>query len=162
MSYTIEADTIHHTTFCPKLRISNLPSDSNARHIKLNQWVNINVLGCANIKWILILVLKDAIRGLWAGFYKPVTYRYEYPQLNIVRVSWESRFDVKFLTPRAWNGETLDGCYWFINIHEIGVFHSLHHTLTHLLIECLNIEAETVHHCHILPHIANFNTPIWH
>lgn len=100
--------------------------------------------------------------GIWAGFNIPVTYRYEYPQLNIVRVSWESRFDVKFLTPRAWNGETLDGCYWFINIHEIGVFHSLHHTLTHLLIGCLNIEAECVHHYHILPHIANFNTPIWH
>ena len=142
-------DTIHHTTFFPNLQIPTPPSDTNARHIKLNQWVNINVLGCANIKCWLILALKDAIRGYLgrilythhAPLWIPTTQHYA----GISRADSTSNFP----HPWAWIGETLDGCNWFIDIHEMGVFHSLHHTLTHLLIGCLNIEAESVRHSHI-------------
>lgn len=39
-SHYHQSRDVHLTTFCPKLRISTLPSDSNARHINLNHSVN--------------------------------------------------------------------------------------------------------------------------
>jgi len=65
-SSTLEAYYIHHTTFCPKLRISDLPSDSNARQI--NHWfevssgfINPAIEGCTRISARDIIYRPSAI-----------------------------------------------------------------------------------------------------